>query len=36
MVLPAGEQTLSFSLPGCRPLSASILPEPSTIWLTRV
>lgn len=32
MVVPPGEQTLSLSAPGCRPLSSSILPAPITVW----
>ena len=32
MVVPPGEQTLSLSAPGCRPLSSSILPAPLTVW----
>lgn len=32
MVVPPGEQTLSLSSPGCRPLSSSILPAPITVW----
>ena len=31
MVVPPGEQTLSLSAPGCRPLSSSILPAPITV-----
>ena len=35
LVVPPGEQTASFRLPGCSPVSSSILAEPSTVCPTR-
>ena len=32
MVVPPGEQTMSFSSPGCLPLSRTIDAEPKTVW----
>mmetsp|Transcript_2947 Transcript_2947/g.7974 ORF Transcript_2947/g.7974 Transcript_2947/m.7974 type:complete len:226 (-) Transcript_2947:78-755(-) len=32
MVVPAGEVTMSFSSPGCLPVSSTILAAPMTVW----
>src|SRR5919108_3889053 len=36
MVVPPGLDTMSFSAPGCMPVSASRCAEPSTVWVASV
>ena len=36
MVVPPGEETMSFNWPGCMPVSSTSRAEPRTVWVARI